>query len=340
MTLRAAVGAVASDARVAEAANAVLQRGGTAADACISAWFAAVGVFPGVLLGPVHLLVCGPGVGFHAYDGSVLQPGLDAPRPRGFRQGEAIPDAAYVAVSCAAHAIATAHAQDGQTSILELASAGVKLAQAEGASSRARLIRRIAEVGPVAMREPAFVRPIIDIAGRVPGGNLSSADLEGPSARIAGSGPTSGLLRVREALVDQRLGLEPVAVCVCDVRGVLAAMHCVWDPSGLPVPPLELTAPKLAVPVRRGVTRITPGQPLPIAAPIAIVVEASVPWAAVGFETTFDPALDSLSASARSSLTLEQLLRGVIDSSHARAALGVLRGTGANASVRVVRVIA
>jgi hypothetical protein len=202
MTLRAAVGAVASDTRIAEAATAALQRGGTAVDACISAWFAAVGVFPGVLLGPLHILVSGPGVGAHATDGSVLQPGRDAQRPRGFKQDEPIPDAAYVAVSCSVHAMTAAHAQDGRLSLVELASAGAKLAHSEGAKQRAGLIRRIGEVGALATREPAFARPLLDVGGRPLGGNLTATDIESASAITTRSEATSGMLRVREQLIE------------------------------------------------------------------------------------------------------------------------------------------
>lgn len=340
MTLRAAVGAVASDARIAEAATAALHRGGTAVDACISAWFAAVGVFPGVLLGPLHVLVAGPGVGAHATDGSVLQPGREAQRPRGFKEGEAIPDAAWVGVSSSVHAMTAAHAQNGRISLPELASAGAKLALSEGAKERAKLIRRIGEVGVIATRESAFVRPMLDVGGRPSGGNLTSVDFEQAAAITTRSEATTGMLHLREQPIDSPAVLEPVIACACDVRGVLAAMHCGYDPKGLSVAPLELEAPRLAVPVRRGVPRVSPGAYLPVVVPIAIMLESSVPWAAAGVETYRQVDLEPLAAADKAGLTMEQSLRAVIDSVQARAAVAVIRGGGANATVRIVRVIA
>lgn len=340
MTLRAAVGAVASDARIAEAATAALHRGGTAVDACISAWFAAAGVFPGVLLGPLHILVSGPGVGAHATDGSVLQPGRDVQRPRGFKEGDPIPDAAYVAVSCSVHAMTAAHAQDGRISLVELASAGVKLALSEGAKERAALIRRIGEVGVLATREQAFVRPLLDVGGRPLGGNLTAMDIDCASAVTTRSDATSGMLRVREQTLDAPVDIEPMIACACDVRGVLAVMHCAYDPKGLKVEPLELEAPRLAVPVRRGVPRVSPGTYLPVAAPIALMLDASVPWAAVGVETHREADFAAVGTADTTGLTMEQSLRTVLESVRARAAIAVIRGGGANATVRIVRVIA
>jgi gamma-glutamyltranspeptidase/glutathione hydrolase len=337
---RAPVGAIASDGRLAEVAQAALQRGGTAVDACIAAWFAAAGLHAGVLLGPVHMLVSGPGVGAHSYDGSMLQPGKDAPRPRGFRPGEEIPEAARVAVSSSVHAIAAAHAQDGRSSLLELANAGGRLAQSEGAKVRAQLLRRIGEVGALAMRDPAFVRPLLDLGGRPVGGNLTAADFESAAAQVATLPLTSGILLVGREPASHVAALEPVLACACDARGMLAVVHCGHDPSGLLLPSLELAAPRAAAPVRRGVTRVPPGAPLPVPAPIAIAIEASAPWAAIGVESTGDVSFEPLVGAADAGLSIEQLLRAVIDQARARAAVAVVRSPGATGRVHAARVIA
>ena len=337
---RAAVGAIASDGRISEAASASLQRGGSAADACIAAWFAAAGLFPGVLLGPVHLLVSGPGVGAHCYDGSLLQPGKEAPRPRGFLPGDAIPDAARIAVSCSVHAMAAAHAQDGRTSLQELASAGVRLAQAQGAKSRAQLLRRIGDAGPLATREPSFVRPLLDLAGRPQGGNLTAADFQSAAARVSNLPLTSAVLSVEHAAASDAPALEPVVACACDVRGVLAVMHCAYDPNGPYLSALELSAPRAASPVRRGVPRVSPGAPLGVPVPIAIALEASVPWAGVALEYPGAVSFDTLAGSSQAGLSIEQLLRALIDQAHARAAIAVVRSSGAAGNVHAARVIA
>jgi gamma-glutamyltranspeptidase/glutathione hydrolase len=64
---------------VCEAAAGVeLAKGGTAIDAVLAGYFAAAGAYPGVLLGPVTLLLGGTGSGDRAFDGRVGQPGKNA----------------------------------------------------------------------------------------------------------------------------------------------------------------------------------------------------------------------------------------------------------------------
>src|SRR5450432_3699908 len=101
---RAAAG---SESHVAQAARDALARG-NAGDAVVAGVLMAAAESPGVLLGPVQLLAGGAGAGLIAIDGRVRQPGLDAPRPRGFVSGEPIPEAARVGVPALPAAVATA----------------------------------------------------------------------------------------------------------------------------------------------------------------------------------------------------------------------------------------
>src|SRR5438270_11397807 len=95
MALRKSRAAVASSPEVEAAAEELLRKG-NAVDAAVAGVFAACAMAPGVLLGPVQILIGGGGVGLRALDGRVRQPGIGAPRPRGFRDGEEVPDAARV----------------------------------------------------------------------------------------------------------------------------------------------------------------------------------------------------------------------------------------------------
>src|SRR5689334_4758300 len=97
MTRRLSRAAVASSPEVEAAAEELLRKG-NAVDAVIAAVYAACASSPSVLLGPVQILVGGGGAGLRAMDGRVRQPGIGAPRPRGFREDEELPDAARVGV--------------------------------------------------------------------------------------------------------------------------------------------------------------------------------------------------------------------------------------------------
>jgi len=81
---------IASDPEVLAAAEAALVRG-NAVDAVAVGVLAAAGLHASVLLGPVQMLIGGAGAGLRAIDGRTRQPGLDNPRPRGFRPEDPIP---------------------------------------------------------------------------------------------------------------------------------------------------------------------------------------------------------------------------------------------------------
>lgn len=344
--MRSAAGAIANDPIAAEAASAVLKRDGNAVDACISAFFCASAAYPGVLLGPVHLLVTGPGVGAHLYDGSPLQPGKDAPRPRGFRDDDPIPVAALIAAPASITALATAHAQDGKVSMQRLVSRALRIAEASGARSRASLLQRIALSGSLVMRDPAFSRGLLDVAGRAVGGNLTITDLRTADTRVATqqsfaqrASVAQTVLRVRDQASRCHLSMQPIVVCACDKRGMLAAMHFASDPQGVWVESLELSAPRIAIPVRRGVRRVAPGERLTVPAPIFILFEGHVPRAAIGLTTQQDMASSQIVATLRDGLTLDQSLKLLMAAeSHVRSAVVVMPSTGRAAGVRMMHV--
>jgi len=339
MTVRNPSAAVASDGRMSDLANAVLQKGGSAADACIAAWFAAAAVFPAALLGPVHMIVAGPGVGLHSYDGSVVQPGRSVPRPRGYQSREEVPDAARIGATSAVAAIAAAHAQDGRLSLFESATAAAKMAQAEDASLRAALIRRVASVGPVALREPSFSRPLLDVAGRAQGGNLTIEDLEQAAAVVGRPIEHHRLLLLpRETQSVAPIELQSLIACACDTSGVLGVIHIGLDPKPIELDELQIAAPRMAVPVMRGVPRITPGKPVLAPAPIAISVDSGLPQAAIGFESSRD-LIEALSDEQRVGLEFDEWLRDQARALAARSAIAMVRPSSSTAAPRPVQYV-
>ncbi len=145
---RAAAG---SESHVAQAAREVLERG-NAVDAVVAGVLMAAAESPGVLLGPLQFLAGGAGAGLIAIDGRVRQPGLGAPRPRGFQANETIPDAALVGVPFLPAALVTALATLGAATLLRAAGPALAWARAN-APERAGLLEAIARRGAPALAE-------------------------------------------------------------------------------------------------------------------------------------------------------------------------------------------
>jgi hypothetical protein len=270
---------VASDPAVAEVATEQLAAGASAVSAVAAAFFAAAGAHPGTLLGPVSVLVAGIGEGSRAFDGRVGQPGLGAPRPRGFQPGQPVPLSARVGVPLGVLAVLVACARHGGAARASILRGGVVAAKRAGASARAALLERIAEAGPVALQEAAFARPFVRIAGRSEGGLLTEQDLGAiPSVDCAARERPS----VAGALVEvpwageganegrhDSLGDGAVVMAV-DSRAVFAVLTYRRVTEGAAIDDLQLIAPCLAEPVMRGVPRVRPGVRLPAPAPIAL----------------------------------------------------------------------
>lgn len=273
--------AIANDPLVEEAAQDFLLSGGSAVGAVLCGFFAAAGAYAGVLLGPLSLLVAGAGAGGRAFDGRLRQPGLGTKRPRGFQAGEEIPDAARVAVPTAVAAALVAHAYEGSPKLAGIMKPGISRAERSGAEGRANLLRRIRSVGAGALSEPGFVRAMLSSAGPSQGGLLTPTDfgaipdLDQPAVEAEVEG--ARLIEpswAREAQDETALG-SGAAVLAVDARGTFAALSYRRTVDGFPLEDLDLEAPLLAVPVMRGVTRVSPGARLPTAAPIAVRRDAS-----------------------------------------------------------------
>jgi hypothetical protein len=265
---------------VCEAAAGVeLAKGGTAIDAVLAGYFAAAGAYPGVLLGPVSLLLGGTGSGDRAFDGRVRQPGKNAKRPRGTLPGAEPPLAARVGVPCSVPALAVAVGYGAQATLGRLVQPGVALAREAGAERRAAVLARVGAVGALAFSEPELSRALVRAFGAPNGGLVTPADfarpesLDVPAAR--GGLTVAPLLVAPWAEQAVTAFVRGVTVSAIDVNGLFMAAAFESQPEALYVEELELSAPLLAVPTLRGVPRVAPGSAIPAAAPIWISYDAS-----------------------------------------------------------------
>ena len=173
MAMRLQRAAVASSPEV-EAAAAELLRKGNAVDAALAGVFAACAMAPGVLLGPVQILVGGGGSGLRAFDGRIRQPGIGAPRPRGFREDEEVPDAARVGVPWLPATLSVVVATAGTATFAQVMAPALALAKG---SPRHEVLAKIAQRGPRALEERPLSSELLALAGRTSGGLLTSDDL-------------------------------------------------------------------------------------------------------------------------------------------------------------------
>ena len=285
-SLKRARATQASVPHARDAAEALLLKG-NAVDAVVAGVLAAAAVEPSVLLGPVQLLFGGGGAGLQAISGRLLQGGKKQDRPRGFRDGDAIPDAARVAVPALPAALVAAVATAGQSSLSQVFGPAIELAKG---SPRKDVLSHIARVGARAMSEGKLGEELYQAANRVAGGVLSREDLEDISVaaeRLTLVGKTEdgrGLATVPwgsgAVLPDgegQGIDARHVrAVLAVDRNGLFALAIYEEHLDVLRIDALGLAAPLVAVPVRRGETRVKPGAVLPAAFPGGLIEKTGV----------------------------------------------------------------
>jgi hypothetical protein len=283
--MRRAALAVASEPAAGEAAQAYLQAGGDAIGAVASGFFAAAGQTPGVLFGPLALLIAQVGAGVRAFDGRQRQPGLEQRRPRGLGPEDTASPAARVAVPSGIAALLVALRYGQQVSLSKVVSPGLGIAKQLGCERRAAVLDQIQRLGAAALAAPAISRPLIHLAGPSEGGLLGLADLaaipeiDHPARSLdrtriapwenAPPDPVGADLEWQEQLMRQQ------GLCARDLRGGLAALCYDRVSHGLTVDELELMLPLQAVPPRRGIPRVAPGSFLPAPTPLSIELSAS-----------------------------------------------------------------
>lgn len=262
----------ASEAHAADAARDVLAHG-NAVDAVVAGVLAAAAESPTVWLGPVQLLVGGAGTGLLAFDGRPRQPGRGAVRPRGFLPDDPIPDAAWVAVPALPATLAAVIGSSGTWSLLRTCGRAVAMAK-ERSPERASTLEQFARRGAPAVAEGWLATELLAAGGRATRGILTADDLATVRPGVVRCDEQrlepSGILMVPwldDAAVDATF---TQVVAAADARG-LVAIACYETPvDGLAIPALGLMAPRNAVPVMRGRTRVAPGTPLAASAPIAL----------------------------------------------------------------------
>lgn len=271
MSGRTSVGA--SDPVAFDAAEELALSGASPLSCVLAGYFAAAGAWPGVLLGPMSLLIHSFGAD-RAMDGRVRQPGLEQKRPRGYLPSQDVPDAARVGVPTGVTAALVALGYDRERRIAAILKAGIAHARRLEQLPRLRVLERISSAGAGAFSDPALSRPLLHAGGPSQGGSLSPADFKAVPAvdyaavRVALGG---GAERLVVPWADEQAPTPGVAFVGAIGRDGSAAVLCYRRvESGLDIPELGLLAPLCAVPVRRGVSRIRPGSALPEPAPIQI----------------------------------------------------------------------
>jgi hypothetical protein len=261
--------AVASNPDVARVVSEALIRG-NAVDAVVAGVFAAAALDASVLLGPVQILIGGAGAGARAIDGRALQPGRGLARPRGFRNEDPVPPAAWIATPVLPAALVAALPLAGGGSLSRALGPALEISKKTSAERR-EVLSRIARRGARAMCERPISEELVAAAGRSVGGLLTEADLEEASPIAAACEKGEGELLVPPWRTSDESDASHVEVVVAaDARGLVCVACYEAGRDGLPVDALGLIAPLLAVPVRRGETRERPGTRRPAAGPIAL----------------------------------------------------------------------
>lgn len=254
--------ALASDDRLIEPMLEALKKGNPA-DAIVAGLLVAAALDPSVLLGPAQILVGGTGSGDRAIDGRSRQPGLGTKRPRGFLSEDRIPLAARVAVPGLPAAALLLHAHHGRAAISAIVSIVKPLARA-ASKPRGAVLERILASGAAALGKE---KALLDLAGPLEGGVLTKTDLESVRPASAACATEDGISRAPW----ERGAERPVRLlAACDKRGILVVACYEVADDGLRIDALDLVAPLVAEPVRRGVTRRSPGDPLLAPCPLAL----------------------------------------------------------------------
>jgi len=259
--------AAAATQPAALAAASELALRGNAVDAVCAGVLAAAAEDPSVLFGPLHVLVTGPGFGVRCIDGRLRQPGLGAPRPRGFVEKDEIPDAARVAIPALPAAVATALSMFGTvTAKRAFASA---LDALERKHPRRALLEALAREGPSVLAKDPFADALTTAFGRLAGGVMTADDLRAPRAPAEPCAIENG--GAFAPFAEDVAHGELHAVCAADRRGGVAVACYEIAREGFAIESLGVIAPLRAEPVMRGVRRIEPGAPLPCASSVCLV---------------------------------------------------------------------
>lgn len=260
---------VTSSLELREVLDSALGRG-NAVDAVCTGLLAACARDASVAFGSVSIVVAGFGMSPRRLDGRVLEPGNLAKRPRGFREGEAIPSAAYVAAPRLFATIGTALTLAGRCTYAAACAPAVATCPDD---ARRSLLEAFSALGPALFQKRAIAEELLSSLGAGAGGALTEDDLSvgAPSFEDlviatdeAFAPPALGPLAFEDAKVEW-LGAR-------DATGLFALASFERASDGHEVPGLGLLCPRVAVPVRRSVKRVDPTTPLGVLPPVRTVV--------------------------------------------------------------------
>lgn len=257
---------------------------GTAIDAVVAGVLALCARHAGVMLGTGTILIGGTGEGSIVIDGRARQPGLGAARPRGFTDGRSIPDAARIAAPLLPHALTLAHAGRGnrtRTALLRLAVDAAK-AVSKVDDARAESLKAFGREGGNFLRAGAIRDALLEASARSVGGTLTREDLDAlrpelvqarrldVDARQWAVAPWARALGLNEDVAAPDAVGETAIVAAADPYGAVAIAAVLVPTMATPIGETGLSAPLIARPVLRGVTREPAGAPLPAPAPIGV----------------------------------------------------------------------
>jgi hypothetical protein len=259
--------ALARTADLRDAIDAALGRG-NAVDAVCTGILVACARDASVAFGSVSIVVAGFGMAPRRLDGRALQPGNLAKRPRGFREGEPVPSAAYVAAPRLFATVGAAVTLAGRSTYAACAAPAIAACSDD---ARRPLLEAFAALGPAMFQKRALADELRAALGPAAGGALVDDDftIGAPSfeelavrADDAFAPPTLGPLAFEDARVEW-IGAR-------DANGMMVMASFERAELGHELPALGLLCPRAAVPVMRGVTRVDPTTPLGDLAPVRV----------------------------------------------------------------------
>ena len=277
--------AATSEPRAEQALEQIVSSGGNAIDAVLGGFLAAAAARPGVLLGPVCAMVGGVGFGARLFDGRVCQPGREAARPRGFVEGDAIPDAARAAAPRSLATLALVHSYGAARPMSALSRPAITAAKKQQAPERAALLEAVSRQGALALVGSEALRALLRAAGPTAGGLLTEADLREarPGDEASSYVALAEGLELAAPFARGEATRRAEVIVAADGQGKVAALAFSPDDDGVAIPELGVTLARDAEPIRRGVPRVTPGTVRPMAGPLAIARRAGEGWfAALG----------------------------------------------------------
>jgi hypothetical protein len=300
--------AASSDAAAEDAATQLIADGGNAIDAVMAGFLGAAASRAGVLLSPLVVMVAGVGVGPRCFDGRCVQPGANTPRPRGFVEGDTIPATARAAAPRSLATLSLLHAYGAARPMRAIARPA--LARAKN-TPRLEVIEAFVSRGSNMLSKSHMSRALVRAAGTAVGGLLSEADLHAAPDEEGVSFYAQPIGELALPPLDDEGPRASEVLVVADGRGRVAVIAFSPDDGGVEVPELGLRLCRDAEPVRRGISRITPGTPRPTAAPIGLLRRPDAWYGAFGAKASRPADADALGDGQGLREALEALVKAL-----------------------------